>query len=81
MSYPELSFCKDMATDFLSHPGSGRVRDGHAPDNERELKSLKVFDLARPGPGLRRADPIEANWKLRLLRIAEVDRTISENAG
>lgn len=43
-------------------------------------KSLKVFDLARPGPVLRRADPIEASRILRPLWVAEVDRTISENA-
>ncbi len=41
-SYPALSFCKDMRTDFLPHPCSGRVRDVPVPDSERELKSLKI---------------------------------------
>jgi hypothetical protein len=31
-----------MRTGFVSHPGSGRVRDVSAPDSERELKSLKI---------------------------------------
>jgi hypothetical protein len=31
-----------MRTGFVSHPGSGRVRDVPAPDSERELKSLKI---------------------------------------
>ena len=31
-----------MAADFVSHPGSGRVRDVPVPDSERELKSLKI---------------------------------------
>jgi hypothetical protein len=42
VSYPDLSFCKDMRSDLLPHPCSGRVRDVPVPDSERELKPLKI---------------------------------------
>jgi hypothetical protein len=42
VSYPELSFCKDMRTDQLPHPCNRRAGDGRATDSERELKPLKI---------------------------------------
>jgi hypothetical protein len=39
-----------MAADFLSHPGSGRVRAVRAPDSGRELNSLKKSLKIHPSP-------------------------------
>jgi hypothetical protein len=39
-----------MRTGFISHPGSGRVRDVPVPDSERELKPLKISLKVSPDP-------------------------------
>jgi hypothetical protein len=47
---PFAFFCKDMRSELLPRPCSGRVRAVRATDSERELKSLKVSLKIRPWP-------------------------------